>query len=52
MGESFFMIILFFTTPPKKIRFEDQLSELWTVDRLWAEAHGLSTIIRSGKYLF
>ena len=28
---------------PKKIRFEDQLSELWTVDS------GLWTIIRSGK---
>lgn len=29
--------------------FEEQLSELWTVDSLWAVVRGLWTIIRSGK---
>jgi hypothetical protein len=38
------MIIRFFTTNQKK--FEDQLSELWTVDS------GLLTIIRRGMYRY
>ena len=29
--------------------FEEQLSELWTVDSLWAVVRGLWTIIRRGK---
>jgi hypothetical protein len=49
------LIIHFFTTNREKKGFEVQLDELWTVDRLWAEAHGLSvgrglsTIIRGFK---